>query len=91
MQAVRKLKELPPHVQGHKVIRAVIIETVIMTVEILCCLMPMPWRLIVPIIIGARSIIMQAIRKSREPQRCTCGAPIPKRKKKPAKKAGKRK
>lgn len=77
LQAIRKRKALPPNVKGHKVLIAVITELVIMVAEILCCLLPMPWRLVVPIIIGARAIILRAIRNYREPQRCSCGATLP--------------
>lgn len=50
-----------------KLIFAVIIEIVIMAIEILCCLLPMPWRLVVPIVIGARAIISKAIRYAKTP------------------------
>lgn len=50
-----------------KIAVAVIIEIVIMATEILCCLLPMPWRLVVPIVIGARAIISKAIRYVKTP------------------------
>lgn len=54
-------------VNKKKVIVGVIIEIVIMATEILCCLLPMPWRLAVPIAIGARSIIAKAVRYVKSP------------------------
>lgn len=51
-----------------KVIFGVTVEIVIMSIEILCCLLPMPWRLVVPIVIGARSIIAKAVRYVKSPQ-----------------------
>lgn len=51
-----------------KIAVAVIIEIVIMAIEILCCLLPMPWRLVVPIVIGARAIIAKAVRYVKSPQ-----------------------
>lgn len=50
-----------------RVIVGVIVEIAIMALEILCCLLPMPWRLIVPIAIGARAIITKAIRYVKSP------------------------
>lgn len=47
---------------------AVIIEIVIMIISTLCVLIPLPWRLIVPIAIGTREIIKQAYAKIKEPK-----------------------
>ena len=86
MQAIRKYKVLQPNAQGHKIITAVVIEIVIMAVEILCCLMPMPWRIIVPIIIGARAIILQAIRSYNQPKCSYCSSPASQKTRKVVKK-----
>lgn len=57
-----------PRINKGKLIFTVTIEIVIMAIEILCCLLPMPWRLVVPIIIGARAIIAKAVRYVKSPQ-----------------------
>ncbi|MCM1296737.1 MAG: hypothetical protein NC311_14460 [Muribaculaceae bacterium] len=49
-----------------KFILGVVIEIVVMAVEIGCCILPMPWRLVVPIIIGARAIIIKARKYAQE-------------------------
>lgn len=43
-----------------RLIRIVIVELIIMAVSVCVSIMPMPYRLIVPIIIGARSILLKA-------------------------------
>lgn len=71
MEKVRRLtvgKQKRSQARKSKIILGVIIEIAIMATEILCCLLPMPWRLAVPIIIGARAIINKAIRYVRTPQ-----------------------
>lgn len=44
-----------------------IIEIVIMSFGVLCCLLPSPWEYIILIAIGTRSILMKAISKAKEP------------------------
>lgn len=65
-----RLKEPLPHggtLRGKlHVVRVILTEIIIMTVSVLCCVMPMPWRLIVPIIIGARSILIKAHTRQKE-------------------------
>ena len=73
LRAARKHAALPANAKGHKVLFTALIELAITVAEILCCLLPMPWRLAVPIVIGARSIILQAIYEYNKP-RCSCGA-----------------
>lgn len=74
---MRKARD-PAKARKRKIIIAVIIEIVVMTIEVVCVLLPMPWRLVVPIVIGARAIIMQAVRKSKEqPQVVHCHGDLP--------------
>ncbi len=72
----------PERVRKRKIITAVVIEIVIMVIGALCVLLPLPWRLFVPIIIGAREIIKKAIQKLKEPAPSAlvhcCGATEPK-------------
>lgn len=62
----RKQKN-PEKARKRKIITAVVIEIVIMVIGTLCVLLPLPWRLFVPIIIGAREIIKKAVQKLKEP------------------------
>lgn len=65
-------------IRKRKIIRAVIIEIIFLIMDVLCCLLPLPWRLLVPIIVGSRAIIVQAVRKSREqPQVVHCHGELP--------------
>lgn len=57
----------PERARRNKIRRAVVIEIIIMAIETLCCLLPLPWRFLVPIIIGARTIILKAHDKMKEP------------------------
>ena len=48
-----------------RLVRIVIIELIVMVVSVCVSIMPMPYRLIVPIIIGARSILIKAHQYSK--------------------------
>lgn len=77
-----KKQKNPEKARKRKIITAVIIEIVVMIIGTLCVPLPLPWRLFVPIIIGAREIIKKAVQKLREPAppalvHC-CGATEPK-------------
>lgn len=50
-----------------KIRRAVTIEIIVMSVGVLCCVLPLPWRLGVLIVIGAREIILKGIKAAKEP------------------------
>lgn len=50
-----------------RLIRIVIVELIIMAVSVCVSIMPMPYRLIVPIIIGARSILLKAHQYAKAP------------------------
>ena len=63
---MRKRKKTAKARKG-KIAFAVIIEIAIMAVGVICCILPLPWRLVVPIIIGAREIIIKAIRVTKKP------------------------
>lgn len=75
---MRKVK-LPDRSRNRRIVWSVIIEIIVMSVGVICCILPLPWRLVVPIIIGAREIILKAYRITREPGRT--GAPARKKKK----------
>lgn len=74
----------PETERKRKIRRAVIVEIIVMSAGVLCCMLPLPWRLGVLIVIGAREIIIKGIRAAREnppnAPHC-CGAKEPKRKK----------
>lgn len=65
---MRKAKS-PAKARKRRIVWGVIIEIIVMTIGVLCCLLPMPWRLVVPIIIVAREIILQAYRMAHEDPR----------------------
>ena len=72
-----------------KIRRAVIIEIIVMAVGVLCCVLPLPWRLGILIAIGAREIVLKGIRAAKEPPapavvHCCGGNKKPKHKKAPA-------
>lgn len=50
-----------------RIIRIVITEILVMALGVVCCIMPMPWRLVVPILIGTRSILIKAHMRMKEP------------------------
>ncbi len=50
-----------------RIARIIITEIIVMALGVICCIMPMPWRLIVPIIIGTRSILIKARARLKEP------------------------
>ena len=49
-----------------RIFRMIATEIIIMSLGVLCCVMPLPWRLVVPIIIGARSILLRARARLKE-------------------------
>lgn len=49
-----------------RIARIILTEIIVMALGVLCCIMPMPWRLVVPIIIGTRSILLTARKKLKE-------------------------
>lgn len=57
----------PEKVRKRKILRGVVVEIIVMAVGVLCCTLPLPWRLVVPIIIGARDSILKAWREIKEP------------------------
>lgn len=80
---MRKAKD-PFKARKRRIVIGVIIEIIVMSVGVLCCILPLPWRLVVPIIIGAREIILKTYRMTHNnPQklRHSTGA-MPKRSKK---------
>lgn len=56
----------PKKARRKKIRRAVIIEIVFMALGVVCCLLPLPWRLGALIVLGAREIILKGIRAARE-------------------------
>ena len=50
-----------------RLIRIVTVELIVMAVSVCVSIMPMPYRLIVPIIIGARSILLKAHQYAKTP------------------------
>ena len=74
-----------------RLIRIVTVELIIMAVSVCVSIMPMPYRLIVPIIIGARAILMKAHQYAKAPPAPeavhSCATSEPKRKKKNGDKA----
>ena len=74
-----------------KIRRAVIIEIVFMALGVVCCLLPLPWRLGALIVLGAREIVLKGIRAAKEPPapavvHC-CGGDKPKTSKRKTSKA----
>ncbi len=69
-----------------RLIRIVTVELIIMAVSVCVSIMPMPYRLIVPIIIGARAILMKAHQYAKAPPAPeavhSCATAEPKRKSK---------
>lgn len=63
----RKKKKSPAEIKTRRIVISVIIDIVIMAVGVCVCLLPMPWRLVVPILIGMRSIIKDAILEAKKP------------------------
>lgn len=57
----------PEKTKKRRLIRVVIVELIIMVVSVCVSIMPMPYRLIVPIIIGARSILLKAHQSVKTP------------------------
>ena len=49
-----------------RIFRMIATEIIIMSLGVLCCVMPLPWRLVVPIVIGTRSILLRARAKLKE-------------------------
>ncbi len=56
----------PEKARKRKIRRAVIIEIIFMSAGVLCCMLPLPWRLGALIAIGAREIVLKGIRAARE-------------------------
>lgn len=50
-----------------RIVRLILTEIAVMSLGVMCCVMPMPWRLIVPIIIGTRSILIKARLQLKQP------------------------
>lgn len=56
----------PEKARKRKIRRAVIIEIIFMAAGVLCCMLPLPWRLGALIVIGAREIVLKGIRASKD-------------------------
>lgn len=62
------MKNVNPETERkRKIRRAVIVEIIVMSAGVLCCMLPLPWRLGVLIVIGAREIILKGIKAAKEP------------------------
>ncbi|MGN0807608.1 MAG: hypothetical protein ACI4MN_04075 [Candidatus Coproplasma sp.] len=50
-----------------RVRRVVIVEIIFMTIGVICVLLPLEWRLITLVILGTRSIIVEAYAQLKQP------------------------
>lgn len=57
----------PSKERRRKVRRVVIVEIIFMAIGVLCVLLPLEWRLLTLVVLGARSIIIKAYAQLKQP------------------------
>ncbi|MGN0813351.1 MAG: hypothetical protein ACI4MQ_07575 [Candidatus Coproplasma sp.] len=60
-------KSDPIKERRRRVRRVVIVEIVFMAIGVLCVLLPLQWRLVTLVVLGARSIIIKAYAQLKQP------------------------